>query len=286
MVDILTTKDMMTETVVRVEDMHNNPAKYRGYRIPIPWLHALTGGVLRNKLTYLYGKPKAGKSTTQLAFTMEMMIDGVNFLYLSLEESLENISHRILSHFGDIDRKKFRDITLEPSDWPRLFQASTEIGKFGGHWAFGAYNEKEIVDTVQKINPEILILDYLQLMQMKGKSKVEEIDEASKFLVRLSRGQYTKKVPLAVFATAQLNEQGECLWSRSPDRDGDIIVEVSTIDDTFGNIISNQRRMTVRLNRFGDLGSQIIMFNGSRSTVGEFLVQPQPINQPTKKKKP
>jgi replicative DNA helicase len=265
---IVDSKTLADEFVKDQQDRHADPEKYRGYRFPMPWFMQKTGGWGLGWMCYVYGRAGIGKTSVLSTAATQLGKDNVNFLYISLEETLFIVAQRIFSNLEDINRTKFRDITLTQTDWPNVYTAAQQMQKFGGYWAWGLYNEASIIDAVKQVMPDVIIIDYLQLMNMPGKTMTEQISAASKFLVRLAKGHNTGKKH-CVIAAAQLNDDNNVLGSRDPDRDGDLILEIADIDDGNGGVLPDKKRFAIRKFRHGGLASTHIAFFGGRSMVGE-----------------
>lgn len=266
--NLVDSKTLADEFVKDQQGRHADPDKYRGYRFPMPWFMQRTGGWVPGWMCYIYGRAGIGKTSVLSTAATQMGKDNIHFLYISLEETLFIVAQRIFSNLEDINRTKFRDITLTQTDWPHVYEAAQQLQKFNGLWAWGLYDEASIVDAVKQCMPDVVILDYLQLMIMPGKTMTEQISGASKMLVRLSKGHYTGKKH-CVIAAAQLNDNNQVLGSRDPDRDGDLILEVADIDNGSGGVLPDKKRFTIRKFRHGALDSTHIAFFGGRSMVGE-----------------
>jgi replicative DNA helicase len=265
---IVDSKTLADEFVKDQQSRHADPDKYRGYRFPMPWFMQRTGGWTPGWMCYVYGRAGVGKTSVLSTAATQLGRDGVNFLYISLEETLFIVAQRIFSNLEDINRTKFRDIALTPTDWPNVYSAAQQMQKFSGYWAYGLYDEASIVQAVKDTMPDVVFLDYLQLMMMPGRTMTEQVSAASKLLTRISKGHYTQKKH-CVIAGAQLNDENNVLGSRDPDRDGDLNLEIADIDNGSGGVIPDKKRFSIRKFRHGALDTTHIAFFGGRSMVGE-----------------
>jgi len=267
---IVDSKTLADGFVKDQQERHADPDKFRGFRFPMPWFMKQTGGWTPGWMCYVYGKAGIGKTSVLSTAATQFGRDGVSFLYISLEENLYTVAQRIFSNLEDINRTKFRDIALTQTDWPNVYAAAQQMQTFNGMWAWGLYTEDTIADAVKQIMPDVVILDYLQLMLMAGKTMTEQVSAGSKFLNRLAKGHYTKKRH-CVIAAAQLNDENNVLGSRDPDRDGDLICEIANIDNGSGGILPDKKRFSIRKFRHGGIDSTTIAFIGGRSMVGELI---------------
>lgn len=275
-----TAQELADDFVQKQKDMHDDPDSYRGYRFPSPWFMKLTGGWGRGWLCFVYAKAGMGKTSMLTTASVQLGKDQVDFMYFSLEESLEVTAARMFSNLEPINRTKFRDVKLADADWPNVFAAASEVRKFNAWFVESVYDEKGMTAVIKQFMPRVILLDYTQLMDFPGKTMTERMVQANKWLQGLSRGAITGQKHL-VIAAAQLNDNGEVLYSRDSDRHGDLILGIDPIDDGFGNPKPDERRVTVRKFRYGSLGYQNMAFIGSRSLIGD-LAKPMsgPIPKP------
>lgn len=266
---IVESKELADSFVKDQEARHKEPGKFRGYRFPMPWFMDRTGGWGQGWICFIYGKAGHGKTSMLTTATTQLGRDGVPFLYISLEETLYIVTQRIFSNLQDISRTRFRDIALEETDWPNVYAAAMEMGKFNGYWTSGAYEEGEIIQAVKDTMPEVVILDYLQLMMTSGNTMVERVSNASKLMQRLAKGKITGRKH-TVLCACQLNDNGQPLGSRDPDRDADLTVEVAKIENGTGGFLSSEVKLSIKKFRYGSPDSVTAAFFGARSLIGEF----------------
>jgi len=269
---------LANDTVKDTESRHNDPDAHRGYRFPIPWFMNKTGGWGRDWLCYVYGQAGIGKTSVLSTAAAQFGKDGIKFLYCAMEESLQLTGQRILSNLEAIDRTHFRDIKLTKTEWARVYTAASTLSKFNGYWTADAYTQKEYTELIDLIDPDVLIVDYLQLMDFPGQTKTDQVVAAAKFLKLVQSGKVGKhKRKRTVIVSGQLNDEGKPLYSRDPDRDADLTVEIAGIDTGAGTIMPDKRKLKIRKFRHGgDLSSTDIAFFGARSLVGEFVVSQGP----------
>ena len=248
---------------------HQDPDAYRGYEFPLPWFMKHIGGWGREWVSFVCGRAGRGKSSVLTTAVTHLGIRGHKFLYISLEETLFTVTQRIFSNLQDIDRTRFRDITLQQADWTNVFTAANQMGQFKGFWAYGLDTDKEIIEAIQLVQPEILVFDYLQLGQWPGQSQQQANAWGSKFMTRIAKGAYTNKVPVSVICAAQLNDNNEILHSREPERDGDICIDIADIDDGAGGVLKDRKHLRIRKFRHGMLGGTDVAFYGHRSKIAE-----------------
>lgn len=277
MADVVSSKQLSDDFYKRTKEQHKDPEAYRGFSFPSPWFMKFVGGFGRDWYTSIYGKAGIGKSSFLNTAVMEFGNKDIPFLYVSNEESLHTLAQKAVALLGDVDRTKFRDIRLLPTDWSDVDRARQRLAGFQGYWAYGLFEWSDLVKVIQRMNPlpQVILIDYLQLMTAKGLTKmVEIVARNSKNFQKLSKGEIIKNPdksghPISVISAAQLNDSNECLHSRDPDRDSDLIIEVATIDNGANGIIPDQRKLIVRKAKYGSVGSTTMKFFGKRALLGD-----------------
>ncbi len=121
------------------------------------WDQVLGGGMVHGALVLLSGEPGIGKSTLTLQVVNKMAEQGLKTLYITGEESVEQVSARA------------KRLGITSSNLQLLYESSLEA----------------ILETIEKHKPEFLVLDSIQVIaseQMPGLagsiSQVKAVTEA------------------------------------------------------------------------------------------------------------
>jgi replicative DNA helicase len=126
---------------------------------------------------------------------------------------------RMMSSIGRIDQTKMRNGKLTEEDWPKL---SSAVAKMKDKLLFiddtAGLNPQEMRARVKRItrehgNPGMIMVDYLQLMQVAGSSegRTQEISEISRSLKAMA-----KEFDCPVIALSQLNRGVEQRPNKRP----------------------------------------------------------------------
>jgi replicative DNA helicase len=243
---------------------HEHPELYHGFSTGLD-IDRFTGGIQQGWQVYIYGKPKAGKTAFLSTFATKLGKDGVPFLWIGLEETLNRTAGRIFANIANVGKDKFRDIKVEEADWGELYTAAERIASYKNtYWNYGAYTIEEINTLCNELPIEVLFIDYIQLMIGTAQNKTQEVSTFSKYLRRLANGDAIGR-PITVIAAAQLNDDGQPLWSRDLNRDTDLCITVKGIDDGFGGFLPNKRTLDITNARDADVGAVEVGFIGKRS---------------------
>jgi len=258
-------EELVNEFVTETEEKHRHPEKYRGWKTGIADLDAVTGGLHRGWYFVVAGKRKSGKTAFLTTLTRSLGEQGVRVLRVSLEEANHQIMERMFSHVGGVDRNLYRDVMLGPDDWKRTYVAADIIKKYPTVWDSAVYTVDEIDVLSKKFAAEVILVDYIQLMTAHGaESRTVEVSLISRGLKSLTLSD----PPRTVVAAAQLNDDGEYLWSRDIGRDADVATKMSRVLDPYSHVIENKLKFEIADSRHSAMADFEIFFNGARSMVG------------------
>jgi len=141
--------------------------------------HVLGGGVTAGSLVLLAGSPGIGKSTLLLQVAGSLAASGRRCLYISGEESLEQVKLRA-------DRLRI--------DSPELI-------------IFSETNLKEIINQIKEVEPKFVIIDSIQTVYHEDFSgspgSVGQVKECTEELLYLAK---SKRIP--VFISGQITKEG------------------------------------------------------------------------------
>lgn len=175
-----------------------------------------TSGMHPGDLTVLAGRPSMGKTALALCVVLNVSVRGGDTVAVfSLEMSKEQLVHRMLAIVARLDLAKMRRGKMEPRDFERMNQAAGRIQKAP------IYIDDQPGSTVAEMMAkarrqknrhglDLLVVDYLQLMDADGRNRVEQV-------TNLSRGMklMAKDLGVPVLCLSQLSRGVE---HRSPPR--------------------------------------------------------------------
>lgn len=193
-------RSVLSNAFERIDELHRDKGKMRGIPSGITKLDDLLAGFQRSDLIILAARPSVGKTSLALDIARNAAVRGkAKVGFFSLEMSKEQLVDRLLCAEAGVDLWKLRTGNLSDrpgsDDFPRI-----------GH-AMGVLSEAPIyIDdtpgtTVMQIRTkarrlqaehglDMIILDYLQLLESKGKSsdnRVQEVAEMSRGLKGIAR---------------------------------------------------------------------------------------------------
>lgn len=144
----------------------------------------LGGGILKGAVTLLSGDPGIGKSTVLLQVALHLAKLGKTILYVSGEESNEQIKLRV-----DRLLKKLKEQSLNNF----FLLAETEVDV--------------IIETIEKLKPDLIVIDSIQTMETEELSgmagSVGQVRESAAQLLSVAKD---KQIPL--FLVGHVTKEG------------------------------------------------------------------------------
>ncbi len=129
----------------------------------------LRGGLSRGHLFLLEGEPGAGKTTIAIQFLLEGARRGERCLYISLSETEAELRGTIASHGWTLPESVVIHELAPPDDalaqekqQSLLYSADLELGE----------TTRQIFETVNRVNPERLVLDSLSEIRLLAQSSL------------------------------------------------------------------------------------------------------------------
>ena len=184
----------------------------------------ITKGLKEEELIVIAGRPSMGKTSLamNIAENVAKNEDGCVAVF-SLEMSSESLTSRMLGSMASINQQQFMvGKNLTQRNWEKIYDQSAKL------------SELEIfIDDSANINPmeirakcrrlakqfrnkggvKLVVIDYIQLMQMPGKSenRVNELSDISRALKQLA-----KEIKAPVIILSQLNRMVEQRPNKRP----------------------------------------------------------------------
>ncbi len=212
-------KDLLVKAVDRIDLLFQQDNPITGISSGFSDFDEMTSGLQPSDLVIVAGRPSMGKTTFAVNLAENAAIKhNVPVAVFSMEMPGEQLAMRMMSSLGRIDQHKIRSGKLEDDDWPRLTSA---VGMLAEVPIFiddtPALTPTELRAKARRLKREhnlgMIVIDYLQLMQVHGKSdnRTAEISEISRSLKGLA-----KELNVPVIALSQLNRSLEQRPNKRP----------------------------------------------------------------------
>lgn len=212
--------DLLKVTVQRIDELFRSGSDITGVPSGIADLDQRTSGWQPGELIILAARPSMGKTALALNFVESAMFSQNRpVLVFSMEMPSAAMIMRMMSSVGRIDQGRMRNGKLTEEDWPKL---SSAVAKMKDKLLFiddtPGLSPQELRARVRRIarehgNPGMIMVDYLQLMQIAGSSegRTQEISEISRSLKAIA-----KEFDCPLIALSQLNRGVEQRPNKRP----------------------------------------------------------------------
>lgn len=216
---LVASDDIVKLSLIKIEELYKQKADITGVGTGLTHLDKMTSGFHSGELIIVAARPSMGKTAFSLNLAGHMALrEKKTVAYFSLEMSKESVMTRLLACEARINMKEIRSGRLPDYAWPKLIQTAGHISE-----------SKLYIDDTSGISPlevrsrarrlkakhglDIIMIDYLQLMDLKQKveSRERAVSEISKSLKALS-----KELQVPVVALAQLNRGVEGRTEKRP----------------------------------------------------------------------
>lgn len=203
-------EDVKTDSTLRsimtnIFDDLNSGKKVDKLKTGIPIIDKCTNGIAKGELVTIGANSGVGKSALAIKIAINIFLNGKRVLIISREMTKEQVAERIiLSHTG-ISKKKYEDRDFKDNDWQRIVRTmeafSTDDIKIDDKISTMQGIKKEL----RSFKPDILIVDYVQLMTPNSSkdSRERQVAELSRELKKI-----TTDYGIIVFQLTQLAEKG------------------------------------------------------------------------------
>ena len=184
-------------------------------------LDSLTQGFQKSDLIILAGRPSIGKTALSLNITMNILKQSkLPILFFTLEMSKEQIIYRLLSLGTQINQIRLKSGKLNQTDWVKLTKIIKILSNFP--LFIDDTNNLSINDIRSKIktilfeqkNIGLVIIDYLQLIQISGsktENRTQELSQITRILKTLAR-----EFNIPIIALSQLSRNVENRIDKKP----------------------------------------------------------------------
>ena len=208
---------LLAQAFERIDDLHKKSGKLRGLPTGFHDLDELLAGLQKSDLIILAARPSVGKTAFALDIARQAAIkskQGVGIF--SLEMSKEQLVDRLLCSQANINLWKMRTGNLsdkeEDNDFAKISEAMGELSEAQIYIDDSSMmSVMEIRAKARRLQMEkglgLIVIDYLQLMEGRGKygdNRVQEISEISRGLKGIAR-----ELDIPVLALSQLSRGAE-----------------------------------------------------------------------------
>ncbi|MCC3376809.1 replicative DNA helicase [Cohnella sp. REN36] len=213
-------RDVLMDVFERVEFLFNHKGGVTGIPSGFPDLDKMTSGFQRNDLIIVAARPSVGKTAFALNIAQNVAVRaGETVAIFSLEMSAAQLVQRMICAESNVDAGRMRTGFLEGDDWEKLSMA---IGSLSEAQVYiddtPGITVAELRAKCRRLKKEkglgMILIDYLQLIQGRGKpgeNRQQEVSEISRTLKQIAR-----ELEVPVIALSQLSRGVEQRQDKRP----------------------------------------------------------------------
>lgn len=255
--------DALTSVIARIEGFHNNTTQFikSGLDDLDNLIHGFSGG----NLYVIAGRPSMGKSALALNIATKTALDGIHTKVFSLEMPKDEVCYRMICASANLNTNAQYD--MHPEDWEKLTAGFNilkdkclEIDDGSGYTV--SYLKNSIRAHFMKYGKGLYVIDYLQLIRIRGENRVSGIGEITRELKGLA-----KEIDSPIILISQLNRALEQRVDKRPqmadlresgeiEQDADVIIMLYR-DEVYNEQSTDKgvAEAIVRKNRQGATGT-------------------------------
>jgi replicative DNA helicase len=176
--EVISLRDAMVETSL-VLDARYNSRNDTSYMTGITKLDMITAGLHKEELTTIGARPGVGKTILGMQIGIKIAMNKRKVMYTSLEMSVTQLCERIISSNTDTDSQRLRTGKIQDHEWELITKASSRYSFDNFLIDKSSRNPQHIRTKLRKHKPDLLIIDYLQLLQSSSKENTREREVAT-----------------------------------------------------------------------------------------------------------
>lgn len=206
-------QDVLYKTQADLELLSKNKGDMTGIGTGFFKLDKITSGLKPHELIILAARPGMGKTAFALNLATNIAISGKTVALFNMEMSAEQLVMRMLASVGQIEGGKLKNGNLKNEDWKRVNEAISRLADTK------MYIDDTAGMTINEIRAkcrrlasmkdglDVIIIDYLQLIQGSDRYKGNRVQEVTEISRNLKTLAMELKVP--VIALSQLSRSVE-----------------------------------------------------------------------------
>ncbi len=233
-------------------------------------LDNLLGGLTRGDMIVLAARPAVGKSALSTQIARNLSKQGLRIGIYNLEMNEDQIYERFLVNESALSLNRVRNANYFLGDEEERFNnANEEIEKLENIivTSDGCKKVSEIMHESKNMDFDVIIIDYLQLLEPEGTYKGNRTSEVGEISRKLK--QLAKTLNIPVIALSQLNRASEGRENKEPTmselREAGNIEQDASVIILMWNLDENDRSRKgckIEKNRQGECGKIVMKFNG------------------------
>ena len=186
-----------------------------GVPCPIADIKNILGGWQKSDLIILAARPSMGKTAFALHSAKFAAERGVKVLLFSIEMDAVRLVDRLITQIIEINPNDYRDGKIQDYHWEKITNSVYSLDKLN---IYICDNPDISVDQIRslsnKLKPEFIIIDYLQIIKMQDVKNFNMVQEIGKITRKLKI--IARELNCPVMVLSQLNRSLESRSDKKP----------------------------------------------------------------------
>lgn len=248
--------DLLVGIYTEIESKFQNPTP-TGLMTGFYDLDEMTQGFQRSDLIIVAARPSMGKTAFILNIARSIAAKDHKIAIFSLEMSKEQLGYRMLSMASSIESGRLRSGRIAQNEWEPLGHAIAHSSALPiSIYDSGIDTVERMIEIVRRDQPDMVLLDYLQLLEGDGDNRNVELSKITRKLKKLAM-----ELNIPIIALSQLSRAVEARTNKRPimsdlresgsiEQDADLIMMLyrdeyynpDTVDRGIAEVVINKHR--------------------------------------------
>ena len=239
--------------------------------------HIKTGYSKLDKYTYidrgdfviLAGEQSSGKTAFSISLMLNMAKAGRNCVYFSLETSTEKIFDRMITNYTHVDFQRLKQRQLFESEMNQVAEATGDLLHLPIHIVNASGRTVDWIKAEAiRLRADVIFIDYLGLINAKGKSRYEMVTNTSLALHTMAQ---TSGITIICLSQLKRPESGTKRKPTMHDlrESGQIEADADLIILLYNDRENDEYTVIVEKNKEGNVGYIDFHFDGEHQSFYE-----------------
>ena len=225
------------------------------------------GGFKKGEFIVIGGRPGMGKSTFAIQMAIQMSRAKHKVLYINLNSSRELMANRLIAQLEDISLNELQNGTFRNNPEVDINSAIPLSEELNLSVVEDCFKIDDFEGLVNKEKPEIVLIDFLELMNAGIANTRKNLDAVVMAIKRIARENGIVIIALSQLRKNLVNRHGDCK-PQLEDLPGNGIIEESAskvvllyrpeyydiTEDCYGNSVVGLIEANMVLNKYGKPG--------------------------------
>ena len=222
------------------------------------------GGFKQGELIIIGGRPGMGKSTFAIQMAIQISRAKHKVLYINLNTSRECMANKLIAQLEDISLDELQNGTFKNNPEVDINSAIASSEKLNLSVVEDCFKMDDFEGIVNEEKPEIVIIDFLELMTAGEVKKRTDLNAVINAMKRIARENGIVIIALNQLRKNLLNRHGDCKPQLEDLSGNGIIEELASkvillyrpeyydiTEDCYGNSVVGLMEANMVLNKYG-----------------------------------